>query len=39
MMTFSTVLGDIAFNEVGDPVEANYVWYRWADGTYAEIEM
>lgn len=38
-MTFNTVLGDIAFNEVGDPVEANYVWYRWANGTYAELEM
>jgi branched-chain amino acid transport system substrate-binding protein len=36
-MTFDTVLGDIDFNEVGDPTEANYVWYVWEDGTYREM--
>lgn len=35
--TFDTVLGEIDFNEVGDPVEANYVWYVWEDGTYREM--
>lgn len=38
-MTFSTVLGDIAFDDVGDPVAAEYVWFVWQDGTYAEMEM
>jgi branched-chain amino acid transport system substrate-binding protein len=36
-MTFSTVLGDIKFNEIGDPTEANYVWYVWRDGSYGEL--
>lgn len=36
-MTFDTVLGSIDFNEVGDPTEANYVWYVWQDGTYSEM--
>ncbi|GGK49907.1 branched-chain amino acid ABC transporter substrate-binding protein [Salinarimonas ramus] len=35
--TFDTVLGQIDFNEVGDPTEANYVWYVWEDGTYREM--
>lgn len=36
-MVFDTVLGAIDFNEVGDPTEANYVWYVWKDGTYSEM--
>ncbi|MGJ3264016.1 MAG: branched-chain amino acid ABC transporter substrate-binding protein [Salinarimonas sp.] len=34
---FDTVLGEIDFNDVGDPTEANYVWYVWEDGTYREM--
>ncbi|WP_372422150.1 branched-chain amino acid ABC transporter substrate-binding protein [Salinarimonas chemoclinalis] len=34
---FDTVLGEIDFNDVGDPTEASYVWYVWEDGTYREM--
>ena len=32
--TFSTVLGDIAFDAKGDVSGANFVWYVWRDGRY-----
>ena len=35
--TFKTVLGDIAFDKKGDVKNAVYVWYKWHDGKYDEI--
>jgi len=32
--SFSTVLGDIAFDDNGDVTAPGYVMYRWSDGTY-----
>jgi len=34
---WSTVLGPIAFDAKGDIVNSNYVFYRWHNGSYAEI--
>ena len=34
--TLHTVLGDFSLNEKGDIKDAKYVWYKWADGKYAE---
>jgi branched-chain amino acid transport system substrate-binding protein len=31
---FATVLGDLAFNDVGDVTLPGYVFYEWKDGTY-----
>jgi branched-chain amino acid transport system substrate-binding protein len=31
-----TPVGHVAFDEKGDLKEANYVWYKWSNGTYAE---
>ena len=31
-----TVLGDLSLNEKGDIKDAKYVWYKWANGNYAE---
>jgi branched-chain amino acid transport system substrate-binding protein len=33
-MEFSTVLGNLAFNDVGDVTLPGYVFYEWKDGTY-----
>ena len=35
--TFDTVLGEIAFDDAGDPLTTRYVWYVWEDGTYREM--
>lgn len=34
---FSTVLGDLSFDDKGDVSLPGYVFYRWSDGKYAEI--
>jgi branched-chain amino acid transport system substrate-binding protein len=34
--TLKTVLGDITLNDKGDIKDAKYVWYKWANGKYAE---
>ncbi|GAB5389989.1 MAG: branched-chain amino acid ABC transporter substrate-binding protein [Alphaproteobacteria bacterium] len=33
---FSTVLGDLSFDDKGDVSLPGYVFYEWKDGTYAE---
>ncbi|MBI1207833.1 MAG: ABC transporter substrate-binding protein [Azospirillum sp.] len=35
--TFKTVIGDIKFDKKGDITAGAYVWYRWNNGKYAEI--
>ena len=35
--TFETVIGDLSFDEKGDIRQPAYVWYAWADGTYATV--
>lgn len=35
--SFQTVIGELSFNENGDIEQPAYVFYEWADGTYAEI--
>jgi len=35
---FKTVLGDLSFDDKGDVSLPGYVFYRWSDGKYAEIE-
>ncbi|GGE41955.1 branched chain amino acid ABC transporter substrate-binding protein [Agaricicola taiwanensis] len=35
--TFKTVIGDLKFDEKGDPTEAPYVWYVWKGGKYAQM--
>jgi len=32
--TYATVLGDISFDDKGDPKLPGYVWYEWKNGTY-----
>ena len=32
--TFSTVLGDLSFDDKGDVSLPGYVWYEWKDGSY-----
>jgi branched-chain amino acid transport system substrate-binding protein len=34
---FDTVIGSVNFDSKGDPTNANYVWYQWKNGTYAEL--
>jgi branched-chain amino acid transport system substrate-binding protein len=34
--TLNTVLGDLSLNEKGDIKNAEYVWYKWSNGKYAE---
>ena len=34
--TFSTVIGDLTFDDKGDVKNPEYVWYIWHDGKYAE---
>ena len=34
---WNTVLGPIAFDAKGDVTQGNYVFYRWQDGSYAEM--
>ena len=33
---FTSVLGDLSFNEKGDIKQPAYVWYEWNKGKYAE---
>jgi branched-chain amino acid transport system substrate-binding protein len=35
--TFDTVLGPIKFDDKGDVLDADYVWYIWKAGKYAEM--
>jgi branched-chain amino acid transport system substrate-binding protein len=35
--SYSTVLGEIAFNEKGDVKEPKYVMYQWSKGNYSEL--
>jgi branched-chain amino acid transport system substrate-binding protein len=35
---FSTVLGDLSFNDKGDVSLPGYVMYEWHDGKYAELK-
>lgn len=35
---YSTVIGDISFDAKGDLTTPAYVWYRWANGQYAEVK-
>ena len=35
--TFSTVIGDLTFDDKGDVLNPEYVWYVWSDGKYAEL--
>ncbi|MGF1611632.1 MAG: branched-chain amino acid ABC transporter substrate-binding protein [Kiloniellales bacterium] len=35
--TFDTVLGQLTFDEKGDVLNPEYVWYVWRDGQYAEM--
>jgi branched-chain amino acid transport system substrate-binding protein len=32
----NTPVGHVNFDEKGDLKEANYVWYKWSNGQYAE---
>lgn len=32
--TFTTVLGDLSFDQKGDVTLPGYVWYEWKDGNY-----
>ncbi|MCW4113965.1 branched-chain amino acid ABC transporter substrate-binding protein [Aurantimonas sp. MSK8Z-1] len=36
--TFSTVIGDLSFDDKGDVTLPGYVMYEWKDGKYAEKE-
>jgi branched-chain amino acid transport system substrate-binding protein len=36
---FDTVLGPIDFDEKGDLIVQNPVWYVWRDGTYVPLEQ
>jgi len=36
--TINSVIGDFAFDEKGDPSLPPYAVYRWADGTYEQID-
>lgn len=35
---FNTVLGTISLDAKGDVKEAPYVWYRWSQGGFAEVQ-
>ena len=34
---FSTVIGSLAFNSLGDRTTADYTWYKWTKGEYKEV--
>ena len=34
--TFSTVIGDLTYDDKGDVKDPEYVWYIWTDGSYKE---
>jgi branched-chain amino acid transport system substrate-binding protein len=34
--TFSTVIGDLTYDDKGDVKDPEYVWYVWTDGSYKE---
>lgn len=36
-MDFSTVIGPLNFNELGDRTTADYTWYEWTKGNYVEV--
>ena len=35
---YSTVLGNLSFDAKGDRKQTDYVFYRWTNGTYAEVK-
>jgi branched-chain amino acid transport system substrate-binding protein len=35
--TFSTVIGPLTFDDKGDVLNPEYVWYVWQDGKYSEM--
>ena len=35
---FKTVLGDLSFDDKGDVSLPGYVFYKWSNGTYSEVE-
>ena len=35
--TFETVVGTLTFDDNGDVEQPPYVWYRWSQGTYAQM--
>ena len=35
--TFTTVIGELTFDDKGDVLNPEYVWYVWSDGKYAEL--
>lgn len=37
--TFDTVLGKLTFDPKGDLTKADYVWYLWSNGTYAQTKV
>lgn len=36
--TYPTVIGPLAFDAKGDRKETDYVFYRWSNGTYAQVK-
>lgn len=36
--TFPTVIGGLAFDAKGDRKETDYVFYKWSNGTYAQMK-
>jgi branched-chain amino acid transport system substrate-binding protein len=34
--TFDTVIGKLTYNDIGDVLDPEYVWYIWTNGTYKE---
>jgi len=34
--TFSTVIGELTYDDKGDVLDPEYVWYIWTDGSYKE---
>jgi branched-chain amino acid transport system substrate-binding protein len=34
--TFDTVIGELTYDDKGDVLNPEYVWYIWSDGTYKE---
>jgi branched-chain amino acid transport system substrate-binding protein len=34
---FSTVIGPLSFDSKGDRTTADYTWYKWTEGNYAEV--
>jgi branched-chain amino acid transport system substrate-binding protein len=34
---FNTVMGSLGFDQKGDPIGADYVFYKWHDGDYSQL--